>query len=334
MDLWTSSKKWAPADAVAVVSGEPVERIDADAVHADDHDHEPLTLAATLVMWFTVLLPYVGLVALMTWTVAFAHDWVSLVVFVVSYLAIGFGVTIGYHRLLAHRAFSTYRWVEATFLILGCMAMQGPPVRWAATHRRHHQRSDHDGDPHSPHLAGNGVRGVLLGLWHAHTGWLLTPDKPNTERSIKDLLNDPMIRFVDHFYWLWLVLSVLIPFGVGMGIYHTVTAGLACVFWAVVVRISLMHHATWSVNSICHFFGYQSYHSNDHSRNNPIIAVLSLGEGWHNNHHAFPTSARHGLRWFEVDLSYIVIRTLELTRLIWNVRRPSESALNAKAVGG
>ena len=332
MDLWTSSKKWAPADVVLSLPAHGDEETDTHVHDHEAHEHPPLTLAATAVMWFTVLLPYVGVIALMTWTVAFAHDWVSLIVFVVSYLAIGFGVTIGYHRLLAHRAFATYRWVETTFLILGCMAMQGPPVRWAATHRRHHQKSDHDGDPHSPNLHGNGVRGVLLGLWHAHTGWLLTPDKENTERSIKDLLRNPMIRFVDHYYWLWLVLSVAVPFGIGFAIYHTVLAGLACVFWAVVVRISLMHHATWSVNSICHFFGYRSYGTSDESRNNPLIAVLSLGEGWHNNHHAFPTSARHGLRWFEFDLSYMVIRTLELAHLIWNVRRPNAAAMSAKAV--
>ncbi|HEX8325826.1 MAG TPA: fatty acid desaturase [Tepidisphaeraceae bacterium] len=320
MDLWSTADRWAPSpDAPAEVH------------HA--HEEPPPTLLAAIVMWVTALGPYVGIAALAYWTYTLPSGWLLLTVFALSYLAVGFGVTIGYHRLLAHKSFNTHPWVEAIFYILGCMAMQGPPIRWTATHRRHHQRSDQDGDPHSPHLAGNGVKGVILGLWHAHTGWLLTPDKERTDRSVKDLLRNPMIRFVDRNYWLWLALSVAVPFALGLIIGHTLTFGLICVFWAVIVRISLMHHATWSVNSICHFFGYQSFRSDDHSRNNPIVAIISLGEGWHNNHHAFPTSARHGMRWYEFDISWCVIRTLELLGLAWDVRRPSASAMTQKAAG-
>ncbi|MBC7783387.1 MAG: fatty acid desaturase [Burkholderiales bacterium] len=310
MNLWSPAHEWAH----------------------DRHDEPPLTLFTSIVMWFTVLLPYAGLIALVVFTITFAQDWLSLGFFVGSYLCIGFGVTVGYHRLLAHRAFNTYRWVELMFLIFGCMAMQGPPIRWAATHRRHHQKSDHEGDPHSPHLHGTGAMGVLRGLWHAHTGWLLTKDAHRSFRSVKDLLESPMIRFIDRYYWLWLILSVLIPFSVGYAVRGTAMGGLACVFWAVIVRITLMHHATWSVNSICHVFGYRSFKSTDESRNNPVIAIISLGEGWHNNHHAFPTSARHGLRWFEFDVSYVVIRTFELLGLAWDVRRPSAHAMTEKAI--
>jgi stearoyl-CoA desaturase (Delta-9 desaturase) len=215
--------------------------------------------------------------------------------------------------------------------IFGSIAMQGPPIRWAATHRRHHQTSDHDGDPHSPHLHGDGVAGILRGLWHAHTGWLLAKDAPDVDRSVKDLLRDPVVTFVDRFYWLWLALSVAIPFALGWWIQGGWIGGAMYVVWAVLIRISLLHHVTWSVNSICHFFGYQSFQSNDHSRNNPVIAMLSLGEGWHNNHHAFPTSARHGLKWWEVDFSYILIRCAELVGLAWNVRRPTASAMEIKS---
>ena len=211
--------------------------------------------------------------------------------------------------------------------------MQGPPVRWASTHRRHHQKSDDHGDPHSPHLHGTGVGGVLRGLWHAHTGWLLHPDPHDTARSATDMIASPVVRFVDRYYALWLALSVLIPFGLGAAVKGTALGGLETVFWSAVVRVVLMHHATWSVNSICHFFGYQSFRSNDESRNNPLVAMISLGEGWHNNHHAFPTSARHGLRWYEFDASYVVIRTLELVGLAWDVRRPSDSAMKLKAIG-
>lgn len=314
MDLWHAADRWARPE--------------------DEHHHAPPTLTAAIVMWITVLMPYLGLSVLIFWTIAMAHDWISITAFVLTYLAIGFGVTIGYHRLLAHRAFNTYRWVEGIFIVLGCMSMQGPPIRWAATHRRHHQKSDHDGDPHSPNLHGDGALGVLRGLWHAHTGWLLTPDKPHIDRSVKDLLRDPMIRMIDRLYWLWLAISIAVPFTIGfLGYHYSWTGGLACVFWAVVVRISLMHHATWSVNSVCHTFGYRNYEATDESRNNPIVAIVSLGEGWHNNHHAFPTSARHGMRWFEFDLSWMVIRTLELSRLVWDVRRPSSAAMKLKQVG-
>jgi len=336
MDLWSPSHKWAkrpqtsPAEAPADLITPHDEHPLAHHEH-DDHPDQPLTITAAVVMWITVLLPYVAVIGMIAFTATLPLGWLTLTGFLITYLLIGFGVTIGYHRLLAHRAFNTYAPIEAAFYVLGCMAMQGPPIRWAATHRRHHQKSDQDGDPHSPHCSGNGVRGVILGLWHAHTGWLLTPDKPNTDRSVKDLLASPLVTTIDRLYWLWLLISVAVPFTIGFVVGGTVLAGLIAVFWAVVVRIALMHHATWSVNSICHFFGYQSYKSGDHSRNNPIVAVISLGEGWHNNHHAFPTSARHGLQWFEVDLSWIVIRTLELTRLAWDVRRPSATARSIKA---
>ena len=298
----------------------------------DDHDHDRPSIAISVIMWFTVLLPYAGLIAFAAWTWHIGLVWFDIGLLVVSYLAIGFGVTIGYHRLLAHRAFTTWPWLEKVFLILGCMAMQGPPVRWAATHRRHHQKSDHDGDPHSPHLHGDGVAGFLRGLWHAHTGWLLDRDLLDTERSCADMITSPTVRFVDRYYVLWLVLSVAVPFALGALVKQTLVGGLVSVFWSVALRIALMHHATWSVNSICHLFGYRSFQSGDESRNNPIVAMLSLGEGWHNNHHAFPTSARHGLRWYEFDLSYVVIRSMELIGAAWDVRRPSESAQQLKAL--
>ncbi len=312
MDLWSHAGRW---------TGEERE------------ETQRLSVFASIVMWFTVLLPYVALAVLLAWALRGGPQWFDLGIFVVSYLAVGFGVTIGYHRLLTHRAFTTWRWVESTFLILGSVAMQGPPVRWASTHRRHHQRSDDHGDPHSPHLHGTGVAGVIRGLWHAHTGWLLHPDPLDTARSAGDMIASTTVRFVDRYYALWLFLSVALPFALGWAVKGSLLGGLATTFWATFLRIALMHHATWSVNSICHFFGYQTFQSNDESRNNPVVAILSLGEGWHNNHHAFPTSARHGLRWYEVDVSYVLIRAMEIVGLAWDVRRPSASAMRLKAVG-
>ena len=311
MDLWSHAGQWTGKTNEDV--GRP-------------------SCTAALVMWFTVLLPYAGLVVLLAWSWRTRPAWWDLSLLVVCYLAIGFGVTVGYHRLLAHRAFATWRWLEGLLLILGCMAMQGPPVRWAATHRRHHQKSDDDGDPHSPHHHGDGIRGFMRGLWHAHTGWLLCPDLPETERSCSDMIASPTVRFVDRYYALWLFLSVAIPFALGWAVKGSMLGGVVSVLWATVLRIALMHHATWSVNSICHTFGYRNFRSGDESRNNPVVAMLSLGEGWHNNHHAFPTSARHGMRWYEFDASYVLIRSLELLGAVWDVRRPSAQAQRMKAV--
>jgi stearoyl-CoA desaturase (delta-9 desaturase) len=319
LDLWSHAGKWAGNSK--------------STLHEDTHEahHASPSLLIATVMWFTVLLPYGGLAALVVWTWLAALCRFDLACLVVSYLAIGFGVTVGYHRLLAHRAFTTWRWLESVLLIFGCMAMQGPPVRWAATHRRHHQRSDHDGDPHSPHHHGSGVSGLVKGLWHAHTGWLLRVDPADTARSCTDMLASPVVRFVDRYYAVWLALSVLVPFALGAIVKGSLLGGGVTVLWATVLRIALMHHATWSVNSICHLFGYRSFQSGDGSRNNPVVALLSLGEGWHNNHHAFPTSARHGLRWYEFDASYVLIRSMELLGMAWDVRLPSAAARRAKA---
>ncbi len=309
MDLLSSYESWPAQDA---------------------HGHEKLTFPAAIFMWATVLIPYLGLAAILFFIPWLRPTWTDVALFSIVYLFIGFGVTIGYHRMLAHKSFTSYTWIEGFWMVLGCMAMQGPPISWTATHRRHHQTSDHEGDPHSPHLDGNGIRGVAAGLWHAHTGWLMKPRKQDVERSVKDLVANPTIRFVDKYYFGWLALSVIVSFGLGLLVHRTIAGGLAMIVYLVVLRIGLMHHATWSVNSICHFFGYRSFQSGDESRNNPVIAAISLGEGWHNNHHAFPTSARHGLKWYEFDPSYVMIAFMERVGLAWDVRRPSAGALEAK----
>ncbi|HSH93950.1 MAG TPA: acyl-CoA desaturase, partial [Roseimicrobium sp.] len=315
MDLWTTAGRWIPGHKTGhKTESEPNEQ------------HKRPSLAVAVTMWVTVLLPYIGLAAVVVFAFTGGIAWIDMLVMAICYLAVGFGVTIGYHRLLTHRAFSTYRWVEAMFYVLGCMAAQGPPVRWAATHRRHHQNSDDHGDPHSPNLHDDTPTGVLRGLWHAHTGWLLHRDPPDVARSVNDLIASPVVRFVDRYYGVWIFLGALIPFAVGFAVKSSIVGGLVTMFWGAVVRVVLMHHATWSVNSICHVFGYRTFKSGDMSRNNPIVAALALGEGWHNNHHAFPTSAKHGLKKYEIDLSYLVIRTMERSGLAWDVRRPSAAA--------
>jgi stearoyl-CoA desaturase (delta-9 desaturase) len=203
------------------------------------------------------------------------------------------------------------------------MAVQGPLLRWVAMHRRHHQFSDQQDDPHSPHQHGRGILGLLRGGWHAHIGWAFTPDPPNMSHYVKDLQQDGPVRVVSVLFPLWVTIGLLIPAVLGGLLNCTWMGALSGLLWGGLVRIFLVHHVTWSVNSVCHLWGRQPFQVSDQSRNNFVFGVLALGEGWHNNHHAFPTSARHGLRWWQIDLSYYVIRVLALLGLAWNVRLPA-----------
>jgi stearoyl-CoA desaturase (delta-9 desaturase) len=253
----------------------------------------------------------------------------------VMYTLVGFGVTIGFHRLLTHRSFDAPTSVRATFAILGSMSVQGAVIHWVADHRKHHTFTDEEGDPHSPHLHGSsGWRGVLKGWWHAHTGWLFDrAERASARRFARDLREDAAIRWVDRWFPAWALLGLAIPFVAGYAIGGTLTAGLTALVWGGLARVFLLHHATWSVNSICHMYGRRPFEIEDESRNNWIVAMVSLGEGWHHNHHAFPTSARHGLQRFQLDPSYAIIRGLEKVGLASNVRRPSDTDIARKLPG-
>jgi stearoyl-CoA desaturase (delta-9 desaturase) len=234
--------------------------------------------------------------------------WRDVAIFLVLYVLTGLGVTIGLHRLLTHRSFKTRPWVRGLFAVLGTMSVEGPVISWVADHRKHHAYSDRFGDPHSPHVdSGGGWRGALRGLGHAHVGWLFDhTQRGSRERFAPDLLADPVVSFVDRTFVFWSLLGLAIPFGLGILIAGTVQAGLDALLWGGAVRILLLHHVTYSINSLCHFFGRRSYATADHSRNLGWLAPLSFGEAWHNNHHAFPTSAFHGLERREIDLSGLV----------------------------
>jgi stearoyl-CoA desaturase (delta-9 desaturase) len=218
---------------------------------------------------------------------------------------------------------------------LGSAAIEGPVISWVADHRKHHAFSDRPGDPHSPHVDhGCGWRGVLRGLAHAHVGWLFLHDqRAATERYASDLLEDPVIRFVSRTSLLWVLLGLAAPFGLGVAIGGSVTAGLTGLLWGGAVRVVVLHHLTYSINSLCHFYGRRRFETDDHSRNLAWLSLASLGEAWHNNHHAFPTSASHGLRRFELDPSALVIRLLERAGLVWDVVRvrPERQAARASA---
>jgi len=246
------------------------------------------------------------------------------------YLATSLGVSVGFHRLFTHRSFETVRPVKLVLGILGSMAVQGPLLKWVATHRRHHQHSDAEGDPHSPHLHGRGIPAVMRGLWHAHIGWMFKADACDLNRYLTDLAQDSAIRRVSALFPLWVTAGLLIPTVLGGLLTGTWTGALLGFLWAGLVRIFLVHHVTWSINSVCHLWGGRPFRSHDESRNNFIFGLLGMGEGWHNNHHAFPTSARHGLEWWQVDVTWLVIRLLKALRLAWKIRLPMGDVLAAK----
>jgi stearoyl-CoA desaturase (Delta-9 desaturase) len=250
------------------------------------------------------------------------------------YVFTGLGITVGFHRLFTHRSFETGPVLRAVFAIAGSMAVQGSVIEWVATHRRHHAYADEYGDPHSPHLVeAPGMRGVVRGLWHAHVGWFLSPVRTSAARWAPDLQADPVLARVNRAFGWLVVASFFLPPLLGFVLTGTLLGTVSAFVWGSLVRIFLLHHVTWSINSICHFFGSQPFTSRDESTNNWPLSVLSFGESWHNNHHAFPTSARHGLLRGQLDPSWRVIRTLEQLRLARKVRLPAPRAI-AKAWAG
>jgi stearoyl-CoA desaturase (delta-9 desaturase) len=257
-------------------------------------------------------------------------QWRDVAIFLVMYIPVGLGVTVGFHRLLTHRSFKTSPAMRGLLGILGTMSIEGPVISWVADHRKHHAYTDRLGDPHSPHVDhGVGVRGALRGLAHAHVGWLFDHQQRGArERFAPDLIADPVTSFVDRTFVLWSLVGLALPFGLGALIGGTVSAGFEGMLWGGAVRVFVLHHVTYSINSLCHFFGRQRFATGDHSRN------LSFGEAWHNNHHAFPTSAMHGMDRSEFDVSGIVIAAMERAGLVWDVTRIGADRQAAKAITG
>jgi len=278
-----------------------------------------------------LLVPFLALAVAVPVFWGWGVSWLDLTIggafFVVSTL----GVTVGYHRYFTHGSFRAKRALRIALAIAGGLAAQGPVIGWVADHRRHHAFSDRDGDPHSPWLFGTSPVALARGFWHAHMGWLFGRDKTNVERFAPDLAADRDLRVVDRLFPLWVLVSLLLPPLLGGLITLSWWGALTAFLWAGLARISFQHHVTWSVNSICHMIGERPFASRDRSANFWPLAILSMGESWHNTHHADPTSARHGVLRGQLDVSARVIWVFEKLGWAWNVRWPTAKRLAALA---
>ncbi len=312
-----------------VVPAEQLPQPDTGDVQPVAHETRDRIITGTITVAPVLVL---GLCAWLAWS-SLLH-WSDLLVFAILYAATTLGITVGFHRLFTHRSFATFPAIRALFAILGSIAIEGPVISWVADHRKHHAFSDQPGDPHSPHVDhGSGWIGAIRGLLHAHVGWLFVhTQRGSKQRYAPDLLKDPVVRVVDRTFVIWALAGFAIAFGLGCALGGTVAAGLTALLWGGVVRMMVLHHVTYSVNSLCHFFGRRRFATGDESRNLAWLSLPSFGEAWHNNHHAFPTSAAHGMRWWEVDISALVIRALQGTGLAWDVVRIDTPAQGRKAL--
>ena len=282
---------------------------------------QAMTRAHKISNLFGAVVPFLAFIAAIVLLWNRVVDWSDLALFSVMYVLTGLGVTVGYHRLLTHRSFMTYKPVEYVLATLGSMAVQGPVIAWVADHRKHHAHTDEEGDPHSPHVGrGDGIVGAVRGLWYAHMGWLFDAHgRAEAERYARDLVEDRGMRFLSRNFLGVALLGLLIPTGVGYALDGSLKGALTGLLWGGFVRIFMLHHVTWSINSVCHFFGRRRFAVEDHSTNVFWLALPSFGESWHHNHHAFPRSAVHGLKWWEIDSTAAVIRMLRRMKLAWNV---------------
>jgi stearoyl-CoA desaturase (delta-9 desaturase) len=278
-----------------------------------------------------VVVPFLGVLAAIVFLWNNLVDWTDIGIMAVMYILTAVGVTVGFHRMLTHRAFQSYKWIEYGFAILGSLSVEGSVMDWVADHRKHHAFTDVEGDPHSPHIGhGHG----LAGFWHSHAGWLMeTQGQADWKKYAADLYEDPGMRTIGKRFPYFVLLSLLLPTLAGFVLHgFTAKGALEGYIWGGLVRIFFVHHVTWSVNSVCHIFGRRRFDIEDHSTNVWWLAPFSLGESWHHNHHAFPRSARHGLKWYELDLAGMTIGTLEKLGLAWNVVRIAPERQDAKLI--
>ncbi|HET6876107.1 MAG TPA: acyl-CoA desaturase [Jatrophihabitans sp.] len=274
-----------------------------------------------------VIIPFAALVAAVPVAWGWGLSWTDVALGVVFYFGTLLGVTVGFHRYFTHGSFKATRGLKIALAIAGSFAVEGPPIMWVADHRRHHAFSDQDGDPHSPWRFGNTLPALLKGMWFAHVGWLFGREQTNQERYAPDLLKDADLVAIERLFPLWTTLSLVLPGVLGGLITWSWAGALWAFFWAGLVRVCLLHHVTWSINSVCHVVGDRPFAARDRSANFWPLAILSGGESWHNMHHADPTAARHGVLRGQLDISARVIWLAEKIGWAWNVRWPSVERL-------
>lgn len=296
-------------------------------------DRRHASIQRKMVLFFTVF-PFAGFFFAVLTLWGNGLTVLDAVIAFSFYVVTGLGVTVGYHRLFTHQSFEASRPLKIALAVTGSMAVQGSLIDWVATHRRHHAFSDRDGDPHSPHLDdGPGLAGVLRGLWHAHVGWLVRPENTDAHRWAPDLLKDRDLVLISKLFPVLTVASFVLPALLGLAVTRSYSGAVTAFLWGSLARIFFLHHVTWSINSICHFYGRRPFSSHDFSTNNWVLAIVSFGESWHNNHHAFPTSAIHGIGRGQIDISGALIKLFEKMRLARRVKLPTPKQLAQKAAG-
>lgn len=279
------------------------------------------------------ILPFIAFIAAIVYYWGTGITLVSLLILIAFYSFTTIGIGVGYHRLFTHKGFQVKPWLKVMLALAGAFAIQGPVIRWVADHRRHHAFSDRPGDPHSPHLHdGEGWMDMFKGLWYAHIGWFWDGQETMATKYAPDLLKDKALVWLDKNYGYWILLSFLLPALIGFLITGTMAGFVEGLIWGGAVRVFFLHHVTWSINSVCHVFGKRPYKTRDLSRNNFIFGVLAFGEGWHNNHHAFPAAAVHGFHWWQIDVNGITIWLFEKLGWVWNVNRATEAQKSSSHV--
>jgi stearoyl-CoA desaturase (delta-9 desaturase) len=298
-----------------------------------DVEAEPNGPLARFLIALFVVVPLLAVVAAVPLAWGWGLGWHDIAIGAVFYVVSGMGISMGYHRHFTHSSFKANKPLRAAMAIAGSLAIEGPVLTWVADHRRHHKYSDREGDPHSPWRFGTDVRALTKGLLYAHIGWLFDPNRTSQQKFCPDLLADRTIRRISRLFPLWAAISLLGPALIG-GLWSLSWLGaFTAFFWASLVRVCLLHHVTWSINSVCHTFGNEDFDVRDKSRNVAWLAILSFGESWHNLHHADPTCARHGALKGQIDISARVIRWAEQLGWAWDVRWPDEQRLTGKLTG-
>lgn len=284
----------------------------------------------------TIVIPLLGTIAAIVLACTRGVGWLEIALCASGFALTSLGIEFGMHRVLAHRALATHRFIRVGFAVLGSMAAEGRVLYWVASHRRHHAHSDTLYDPHSPHVRkidGEIERlGRARGLWHAHIGHMLTDEITNCTLFARDLNRNPALRRVSELYEVIVLAGLAVPAVIGLLVYGTLWGAFSCFLWGGLVRMFLVHHTTWSVASVCHRYGGMRFHTGDQSRNNVWLAIPSFGSAWQNNHHAFPSSAHLGLRWWEIDLTALFAQALGAVGLVWKVRRPSQAQIDKQCL--